>query len=125
MKDLFIHKIVDIERLKKSLELNLLVGSGLWQDEQGLQKKLVKINTSLVYRQDKYNLLREETEGYSKLLTVLSGMPPPPEDPSDHITNVFSVIGMLIVPVFVSFFHLKNSFDCQVILIWIQIESWI
>ena len=88
--------MVDIERLKKTLELNLLVGSGLWSDEQGLQKKLVKINTSLVYRQDKYNLLREETEGYSKLLTVLSSMPTPPEDSSSHITNIFSVIGNLI-----------------------------
>ena len=93
VKDLFIQKIVEIERLKKSLELNLLVGSGLWNDEAGLQKKLVKINTSLVYRQDKYNLLREETEGYSKLFTVLSTMPSLAEDPSSHITHIFSIIG--------------------------------
>jgi THO complex subunit 2 len=71
----------------------LLVGSGLWNDEAGLQKKLVKINTSLVYRQDKYNLLREETEGYSKLFTVLSTMPSLSEDPSSHITHIFSIIG--------------------------------
>ena len=79
--------------MKKTLELNLLAGSGLWTDEQGVQKRLVKINTSLVYRQDKYNLLREETEGYSKLLTVLTALPPPPADPSTHLKHVFSVIG--------------------------------
>jgi THO complex subunit 2 len=93
VKDLFINKVVEIDRLKKTLELNLLVGSGLWHDEAGLQKKLVKINTSLVYRQDKYNLLREETEGYSKLLTVLSSMPSLAEDPSSHFKNIFSIIG--------------------------------
>ncbi len=95
MKDLFIHKTVEIDRLKKTLELNLLVGSGLWSDEAGLQKKIVKINTSLVYRQDKYNLLREETEGYSKLLTALSAMPSPFEDSSFHFKNIFSIIGKL------------------------------
>ncbi|CAE7739522.1 THO2, partial [Symbiodinium microadriaticum] len=91
--ELFILKTVESDRLKKTLELNLLAGSGLWTDEQGLQKRLVKINTSLVYRQDKYNLLREETEGYSKLLTVLGALPPPPEDPSTHVKHIFSVIG--------------------------------
>lgn len=93
VKELFISKTVEIDRMKKTLELNLLAGSGIWSDEQTLQKRLVKINTSLVYRQDKYNLLREETEGYSKLLTVLADLPPPPEDPSLHVKHVFSVIG--------------------------------
>ena len=79
--------------MKKTLELNLLVDSGLWTDKPGLEKRLVKINTSLVYRQQKYNLLREESEGYSKLLTVLVSLPSPPMDPTSHITNIFSLIG--------------------------------
>jgi hypothetical protein len=94
VKELFISKTVEIDRMKKTLELNLLAGSSIWSDEQSLQKRLVKINTSLVYRQDKYNLLREETEGYSKLLTVLTDLPPPPEDPSLHMKHIFAVIGM-------------------------------
>ena len=30
------------------------------------------MNTKLVYNQQKYNLLREESEGYAKVLTVLN-----------------------------------------------------
>jgi THO complex subunit 2 len=32
----------------------------------------VRVNTKLVYNQQKYNLLREESEGYAKVLTVLN-----------------------------------------------------
>lgn len=86
-------RILDVTQMKKTLEFNLLVDSGLWSDKPGLEKRLVKINTSLVYRQQKYNLLREESEGYSKLLTVLAALPSPPNDPASHIANVFALIG--------------------------------
>jgi hypothetical protein len=33
-------------------------------------KRMTKINTDQVYRQHKYNLLHEETEGYSKVKTL-------------------------------------------------------
>jgi len=35
-------------------------------------KRMKKLNTDLVYRQRKYNLLHEESEGYSKVTTMLS-----------------------------------------------------
>ncbi|GAO48034.1 hypothetical protein G7K_2222-t1 [Saitoella complicata NRRL Y-17804] len=35
------------------------------------EKKVVRANTSALYKQQKYNLLREENEGFSKLLTIL------------------------------------------------------
>lgn len=85
--------IVEQNILKTTLELNLLVASGLWKDEQTLQKRLVKLNTSLYYRQQKYNILREETEGYAKLLGILSTLPSPPHDPSLHIKNILSIVG--------------------------------
>jgi THO complex subunit 2 len=93
VRELGSSRILDVTQMKKTLELNLLVDSGLWADKPGLDKRLVKINTSLVYRQQKYNLLREESEGYSKLLTVLAALPSPPSDPASHITNVFALIG--------------------------------
>lgn len=37
-----------------------------------IQKKLKKLNTDMYYRQHKFNLLSEESEGYSKLLTFLT-----------------------------------------------------
>lgn len=87
--------------LTTSLEFPLLVGadvvkmgpksgSAMSVDEidekcDVLRKRIMKLNTALVYKQQKYNLLREELEGYSKLVTVLCKMP--------HMEQLFSVEG--------------------------------
>ncbi|KAI4379074.1 hypothetical protein MLD38_005413 [Melastoma candidum] len=38
---------------------------------QDLKNKEVRVNTRLLYQQTKFNLLREESEGYAKLVTLL------------------------------------------------------
>ncbi|KAK1308545.1 hypothetical protein QJS10_CPA09g00274 [Acorus calamus] len=49
----------------------------LWESEmikikaQDLKLKEVRANTRLLYQQTKFNLLREESEGYAKLVTLL------------------------------------------------------
>ncbi|CAN1296054.1 THO complex subunit 2 [Linum perenne] len=49
----------------------------LWEGEmikikaQDLKGKEVRVNTRLLYQQTKFNLLREESEGYAKLITLL------------------------------------------------------
>ncbi|KAF3432078.1 hypothetical protein FNV43_RR26817 [Rhamnella rubrinervis] len=49
----------------------------LWEAEmiktkgQELKSKEVRVNTRLLYQQTKFNLLREESEGYAKLVTLL------------------------------------------------------
>lgn len=49
----------------------------LWECEmvkikaQELKSKEVRVNTRLLYQQTKFNLLREESEGYAKLVTLL------------------------------------------------------
>ncbi|KAL6839975.1 hypothetical protein ACP4OV_029785 [Aristida adscensionis] len=49
----------------------------LWEAElskskgQDLKSKEVRVNTRLLYQQTKFNLLREESEGYAKLVTLL------------------------------------------------------
>ncbi|KAK6921550.1 THO complex, subunitTHOC2, C-terminal, partial [Dillenia turbinata] len=49
----------------------------LWESEmikikaQDLKSKEVRVNTRLLYQQTKFNLLREESEGYAKLITLL------------------------------------------------------
>ncbi|KAJ9135684.1 hypothetical protein P3X46_032837 [Hevea brasiliensis] len=49
----------------------------LWEAEmikikaQDLKGKEVRVNTRLLYQQTKFNLLREESEGYAKLVTLL------------------------------------------------------
>ncbi|KAF6168558.1 hypothetical protein GIB67_005170 [Kingdonia uniflora] len=49
----------------------------LWESEMmkikapDLKAKAVRVNTRLLYQQTKFNLLREESEGYAKLVTLL------------------------------------------------------
>lgn len=95
MKSLADKKIVDPSLLLSSLEFSLLVGAGLVKDEVALQRRLIKLNTGLVYRQQKYNLLREELEGYARLAVVLAKMPPSRGDSNidQYITNVLSLVG--------------------------------
>ena len=38
---------------------------------KGFSKKVIRLKTRLLYTQHKFNLLREESEGYAKLLTEL------------------------------------------------------
>ena len=81
--------------LKTTLGLKLLAGSGLITDEKIHERKSKKILTGLVYKQQKYNLLREETEGYSKLVVVLCSIPSYPEDVSQYVRQVLSLLADL------------------------------
>ncbi|RAL47850.1 hypothetical protein DM860_011435 [Cuscuta australis] len=53
----------------------------LWEAEMikikapDLKSKEVRVNTRLLYQQTKFNLLREESEGYAKLVTLLCQIP--------------------------------------------------
>lgn len=57
--------------LKASLEYDLLHAAGLVSEPQLMRKKLLRINTKALYTQMKYNLLREESEGFAKVLTLV------------------------------------------------------
>jgi hypothetical protein len=73
--------------------LGTLVEAGVIKDEDSHQKRLIKINTGLVYKQQKYNILREEPEGYAKLVTVLSRLPRNGKNMESIIGNIQSIIG--------------------------------
>ena len=60
-----------------SLSLKLLAGAGIIKDEKFFQGKMKRLLTTMVYKQQKFNLLREETEGYSKLAVILCSLPSP------------------------------------------------
>ncbi|XP_060213788.1 THO complex subunit 2 isoform X5 [Lycium barbarum] len=59
----------------------------LWESEMikikaaDLKSKEVRVNTRLLYQQTKFNLLREESEGYAKLVTLLC------QNPEDSTQN--------------------------------------
>lgn len=57
--------------LKSSLEFDLLHDAGLMSEPQVIRKKILRINTKSLYTQMKYNLLREESEGFAKVLSLL------------------------------------------------------
>ncbi|KAI8731219.1 THO complex subunit 2, partial [Biomphalaria glabrata] len=58
--------------LKERLDQDSLELVGLVSSQVGFNQKYVKTKTRLYYKQQKFNLLREESEGYSKLITELN-----------------------------------------------------
>lgn len=86
--------VLDMNTIKGSLEIATLVELGyIKDDEQAVSKRLIKMNTGFVYKQQKFNLEREETEGYSKLVLLLTTMPTNHEHVNTSIQGVFSLIG--------------------------------
>ncbi|XP_053555090.1 LOW QUALITY PROTEIN: THO complex subunit 2 [Bombina bombina] len=79
--------------LKERLDPETLESLGLIKQSQQFNQKSVKIKTKLFYKQQKFNLLREENEGYAKLIAELG------QDLSGSITsdlileNLKSLIG--------------------------------
>lgn len=57
--------------LVQTLDARLLQDATLIPNQADFQKKLRQYNTATFYRQNKWNLLHEESEGYSKLLQFL------------------------------------------------------
>lgn len=58
--------------LKEVADGDFLEWCGLIVSRDAWKKKEVRVNTVQVYTQRKYNLLREESEGYAKLTTLLN-----------------------------------------------------
>ncbi|KAJ3060096.1 THO complex subunit 2, partial [Podochytrium sp. JEL0797] len=63
--------------LKERLEPEFLEKIALLQNAKLFQRKTVRINTTLTYKQQKFNLLREESEGFAMLETYLQTSLPP------------------------------------------------
>ena len=55
--------------LKERLSEESLQEAGLIKSAEMLRKKISLLRTGKVYSQQKYNLLREENEGFSKLVS--------------------------------------------------------
>ncbi|ESZ99549.1 hypothetical protein SBOR_0114 [Sclerotinia borealis F-4128] len=80
--------------MRQKLDAALLLNLGLTRDT--FTRMGIRQATHLLYRQANYNLLREETEGYSKLVTELfttSGSEPPT---SEVIEDAFEKVKGLI-----------------------------
>ncbi|KAJ1330384.1 hypothetical protein BSLG_009518 [Batrachochytrium salamandrivorans] len=72
----FIPNVIFTERL----EIELLGAVNLVTNSPVFSRKIIRTNTMMLYKQSKFNLLREESEGYSKLLMELTCSLPRPLD---------------------------------------------
>ncbi|KAF1832793.1 hypothetical protein BDW02DRAFT_410532 [Decorospora gaudefroyi] len=86
---------IDVALMRSELENDVLKSLGLVRDSFG--KMAVRKATHALYRQSNYNLLREETEGYSKLMTeyftTVNSKPPTQEVVSETYQRVNALIG--------------------------------
>ncbi|TPX42944.1 hypothetical protein SeMB42_g04930 [Synchytrium endobioticum] len=84
------HKFVPIEKLLSVMENDFIEAiaphlglRSTTRDKsysQHFSSKSIKYSTSILYKQTKFNLLREESEGFAKLVTELTFDLPPPVD---------------------------------------------
>ena len=82
------------ETLRLQLDVQLLERLGLIRSTFG--RVGIRQTTNLLYRQSNYNLLREETEGYSKLVTELFTMSNSDPNSGDNVRDAFErVKGMI------------------------------
>ncbi|KIY72984.1 hypothetical protein CYLTODRAFT_343075 [Cylindrobasidium torrendii FP15055 ss-10] len=79
---LLVAGIIDKYIAAERLEFPLLKRVNLIQDDKDSNKKEVRMRTRLFYKQNKFNLLREQSEGYSKLTTELTSSLGPPHSPA-------------------------------------------
>jgi THO complex subunit 2 len=95
VKQLLVATHIDVSRMRTELESELLGTLGLVRDSFG--KMAVRKATHALYRQSNYNLLREETEGYSKLMTeyftTVNNEPPTLDVVKETYQRVNALIG--------------------------------
>eukprot|EP00605_Chrysophyceae_sp_TOSAG23-4_P001248 GSChrysophyteH1.ASY1.ANO1.1359.1 assembled CDS len=124
VNQLVISGVVDVTTFHETLDVNMLTCAGLLgsnQDEDArILKKVVKLNTNIMYRQQKYNRLEEEKEGYSKLLDIVSTLPSPPANISVEVSHILCIIGHMdldpnrILDIILSAFE-KNTWNLSYI----------
>ncbi|KAL6718695.1 THO2 plays a role in transcriptional elongation [Lecanora helva] len=67
LKTMIINTAISPQKMRRELDSTLLEGLGMIRST--FVRMGIRQQTNSLYRQSNYNLLREETEGYSKLLT--------------------------------------------------------
>ncbi|KAH7100543.1 transcription factor/nuclear export subunit protein 2-domain-containing protein [Auriculariales sp. MPI-PUGE-AT-0066] len=77
LRELLTHSVLLPTQCRMRLDFGLLAAAGLVTNKVPLEKKEIQTRTRLFYKQNKFNLLREQSEGYSKLATELLASIPP------------------------------------------------
>ncbi|KXN87957.1 THO complex subunit 2 [Leucoagaricus sp. SymC.cos] len=105
-------RIITPETCRERLDLSVLAAVGLIADEGLMGKKEIRMRTGLFYKQNKFNLLREQSEGYTKLVIELtSGMGPPHSPATGLPTETFKEIHSRASHVWGKVISLIGKFD--------------
>lgn len=87
--------IFDQSMLKERLPIEFLAELKLIQSEEVWRKKEVRFRTQTLYRQQKFNLLREEPEGFAKLITELNYYFAPSSGINDQTESILQMVNRL------------------------------
>ncbi|KAJ7283481.1 transcription factor/nuclear export subunit protein 2-domain-containing protein [Mycena rebaudengoi] len=97
---------------RERLDSAILGSVGLISDKTTLDKKEIRTRTGLFYKQNKFNLLREQSEGYSKLTAELtSSLGPAHSSATGQPTESYSSIEDRARPVWEKVISLIGYFD--------------
>ncbi|TFY81790.1 hypothetical protein EWM64_g2223 [Hericium alpestre] len=111
-KQLLSAGILDPGVCRERLDIVLIANAGLVTDKPSFDRKEIRTRTGLFYKQNKFNLLREQSEGYSKLITeVTSSLPPPHSMATGRPTESFEVVAARVRPVWERVVSLIGYFD--------------
>lgn len=95
LRRFLIHSDINPETLRRDFDGGLLVKLGLLRDT--FARMGIRRATNVLYKQSNYNLMREESEGFAKLMTELftttGNEPPTAEIVEDTVEKVKAMIG--------------------------------
>ncbi|KAF7331994.1 hypothetical protein MKEN_00079700 [Mycena kentingensis (nom. inval.)] len=111
-KHLVEHGILAPSMCVERQDTALSASAGLIADKIALDKKEIRTRTSLFYKQNKFNLLREQSEGYSKLTAELTSSLGPPHTAATGLpTESYAAIHERARPVWEKVISLVGYFD--------------
>ncbi|XP_037078620.1 LOW QUALITY PROTEIN: THO complex subunit 2-like [Pollicipes pollicipes] len=84
---------VSNQLLRERMEVESFPHIGVVKNPKAFNSKFIKLKTKLYYKQRKFNLFREESEGYAKLLVELNQEQPASSSPEQMLEIIKSVIG--------------------------------
>ncbi|KAG7448931.1 uncharacterized protein BT62DRAFT_653210 [Guyanagaster necrorhizus] len=97
---------------RERLDSSILANVGIFADKSTLDKRDIRTRTGLFFKQNKFNLLREQSEGYSKLTTELtSNLGPAHSSSTGRPTERWSAIEERARPVWEKIISLIGYFD--------------
>ncbi|XP_066928394.1 THO complex subunit 2-like [Clytia hemisphaerica] len=110
----FIANVIPESVLKVRLDPETLELAELIPNQKTFNGKLVKTKTRLFYKQQKFNLFREETEGYAKLITELTSNELGRSSKDSVMQNIFSLLGFFNLDPNRVLDVLLEAFECRV-----------